>query len=120
MNYLAAMLIINIKDEAKAFWCFVYLLNRRNWREVYNNNTPKLMNLLELAKLKLQKEDPVLLNHLEQNDLDITSAFSQIYLTLFIYQIPLEISTRIFEFFILEGENILLKVLFRSLEHKRE
>ena len=46
MNYLAALLLIHIKDEVKAFWCFVNLLFRKNWRMIYDNNTPKLMNLL--------------------------------------------------------------------------
>lgn len=50
MNYLAAMLLIYIKSEAKVFWCMVHLLHRKNWRQVYNDNTPKLMNLLELVR----------------------------------------------------------------------
>jgi hypothetical protein len=36
MNYLAAMLLLYIEDEVKCFWCLVYLLHRKNWRQVYN------------------------------------------------------------------------------------
>jgi hypothetical protein len=78
------------------------------------------MNLLDLVKQKLYKEDPVLLDHLEEQDLSMAAAFSPVFITLFIYQIPLEIATRIFEFFILDGEMALLKVLFKMLDHKRD
>lgn len=47
-------------------------------------------------------------------------AFSPIFITLFIYQIPLAISTRIFEFFLIEGEVVLVRVLFKMLDHKRK
>jgi hypothetical protein len=58
MNYLAAVLLIVIKDEQKAFWCLVHLLHRRNWRMVYDNNTPKLLSLLDLVSDKLEREEP--------------------------------------------------------------
>ena len=53
MNYIASLLLININDEIKAFWCMVYLLDWKNWREVYNDNMPKLHRLLELAGERL-------------------------------------------------------------------
>jgi hypothetical protein len=66
MNYLAAVLLIYIDDEVKAFWCLFYILFRKNWRKVYDDNTPKLMNLLDLVKNKLLKTDIKLFNHLER------------------------------------------------------
>ena len=50
----------------------------------------------------------------------MAAAFSPVFITLFIYQIPLDIATRIFEFFILDGEMALLKILFKMLDYKRE
>lgn len=120
MNYLAALLLIYIKDEVKAFWCFVYLMHRKNWREVYNHNTPKLHSLLNLVQERLQKEDPVLLNHLLRYDLEMAAAFSPLFITLYIYRIPIKDATRIFEAFILDGELALIKILFKMLEHKRD
>jgi len=61
MNYLAALLLLEIEDEVKVFWCIVSLLFRKNWREIYNDNTPKLMNLLDLVKHRLAKDDQELL-----------------------------------------------------------
>lgn len=89
MNYLAAVLLLYIEDEVKVFWCMVSLLFRKNWREIYNDNTPKLMNLLDLVKQRLDKDDKELLLHLENEDLSMAAAFSPIFITLFIYQVPL-------------------------------
>ena len=61
MNYLAALLLIEIKDELKVFWCLFTLLFRRNWRMVYDEHTPKLMNMLALIKDRLMKDDAPLL-----------------------------------------------------------
>lgn len=53
MNYLAALLLIEIKDEQRVFWCMFSLLFQRNWRMVYDVHTPKLMNLLALINDRL-------------------------------------------------------------------
>ena len=120
MNYLAALLLYQIKDEVKAFWCLIDLLYRKNWRMIYDDSTPKLINLLDLVKMRLQKEDPQLFKHLEEEDVSMVAAFSPIFIALYIYQIPLEIAVRIFECFLFEGEKALLKVLFKMLAHKRK
>lgn len=120
MNYLAALLLIEIKDEVKVFWCLFSLLFKRNWRMIYDHNTPKLMNLLDYVKDRLQKNDPQLLIHLRQEDLSLGAAFSPAFITLFVYQVPLPIATRIFECFILEGETALVRILLRMLYSKRD
>jgi hypothetical protein len=58
MNYLAGLLLIEIKDEVKVFWCLLSLLFKRNWRMIFEENTPKLMNLLSLIHDRLEKDDP--------------------------------------------------------------
>ncbi len=88
MNYLTAMLLLYIEDETKAFWCLVYLLHRKNWRQIYSHNTPKLHNLLELVTTRLEREDPELLEHLEACDLSMVAAFSPLFITLYIYKVP--------------------------------
>jgi hypothetical protein len=120
MNYLAAILLIEIQDEVKVFWCLFALLFKRNWRMIYDINTPKLMNLLSLINDRLSKDDPALLRHLKEQDLSLGAAFSPIFITLFIYQVPLPIATRIFECFILDGEIALIRVLLRMLYCKRD
>ena len=47
LNYVAAMLLMHIQDEEKTFWCLTYLLNRKNWRRIYTEDMPKLMELID-------------------------------------------------------------------------
>jgi TBC1 domain family member 10 len=35
MNYLAGLLLIEIDDEVKVFWCLLSLLFKRNWRMIF-------------------------------------------------------------------------------------
>jgi|LauGreDrversion4_2_1035121.scaffolds.fasta_scaffold333382_2 hypothetical protein len=120
MNYLAGLLLIEINDEVKVFWCLLYLLFKRNWRMIFEENTPKLMNLLSLIHDRLEKDDLQLLNHLKDEDLSLAAAFSPVFITLFVYQVPIEIATRIFECFLLDGEIAIVKILLRMLYIKRE
>ena len=86
MNYLAAMLLIHIEDEVQAFWCFFSLLQRKNWRKVYDDETPKLMSMLEMMTKQLKTYDKALYTYLvDKQDLSMAAAFSPIFITLFIY-----------------------------------
>jgi hypothetical protein len=85
MNYLAALLLIEVKDEVKVFWCMFALLFKRNWRMIYDVNTPKLMNLLALINDRLSKDDPQLLAHFKNEDISLGAAFSPVFITLFVY-----------------------------------
>lgn len=78
------------------------------------------MNLLGLVEDRLKKEIPLLYNHFISSDLSMVAAFSPIFITCYIYRVPLEIATRIFETFIVEGETALVKILFKMLYHKKE
>jgi Rab-GTPase-TBC domain len=85
MNYLAALLLLEINDEQKVFWCLFSLLFKRNWRLIYDENTPKLINLLALIKERLEKDEPSLLEHILSHDLSLAAAFSPCFITLFVY-----------------------------------
>lgn len=85
MNYLAGLLLIEINDEVKVFWCLLSLLFKRNWRMIFEENTPKLMNLLSLIHDRLEKDDLQLLKHLKNEDLSLATAFSPVFITLFVY-----------------------------------
>lgn len=114
------MLLLQIKQQEKAFWCLVFLLHRNNWRQIYNHNTPKLLNLLGLVEDRLKKENKTLYDHFIDQDLSMVAAFSPFFITCFIYRVPLDIATRIFETFIVEGETALVKIIFKMLYHKKD
>lgn len=120
MNYIAGMLLMHIQDEEKVFWCILYIMNRKNWRCIYKSEMSKLMELLDRVEKKLEREYKVLHQHLEDNDFSVGAAFSPLFITLYIYQMEHAASMRIMEFFILDGEQALLKVLYKMIEMKCE
>lgn len=58
LNYVAAMLLMHIQDEEKVFWCLIYLLNRYNWRRIYTEEMPKLMELIDIVEKRLETHYP--------------------------------------------------------------
>jgi hypothetical protein len=51
---------------------------------------------------------------------DQSAIFSSIFITLFVYDVPHSVATRIFELFILEGEKILLSMLYKMIKIKQK
>ena len=66
---------------------------------------------------RLEEEQPEVLEHLRANSLEI-DRISPIFLTLFVYETPIEIATRLFEVFILDGDMALISILMRMIELK--
>ena len=66
LNYIAAMLLMHVQDEEKVFWCLLYLLNRKNWRTIYMEEMPKLMELIDTVGHKLETDYPNIDAHLKE------------------------------------------------------
>lgn len=50
------MLLMHIQDEEKVFWCLVFILNRNQWRSIYMDEMPKLMEIIDILDEKLKKD----------------------------------------------------------------
>lgn len=55
-----------------------------------------------------------------ENDVTILMCFGQFLISIFTYDAPLEISVRIMDLFLLEGEGVLFNVIFTLVQLKRE
>ena len=64
-NYIVAVLLSNINSERACFWTFVQLMNDKKWRDLYKNNTPKLMRMLEVLNNSLKLKVPILYEYFE-------------------------------------------------------
>ena len=53
---MAAVVYLVLQDEYESFIAFCHILKILNWRCVYLDNTPKLVNLVKLVNEKLQYE----------------------------------------------------------------
>lgn len=60
------------------------------------------------------------MRHLKANCLEVEGTFSPHFMTLYVYLTPIEIATRLFELFILDGEMALVRILLRMIELKQK
>ena len=73
-----------------------------------------------ILKEKLEDGLPEVLDHLEENCLEIDATFTPHFMTLFVYLTPIEIATRLIEIFILHGDMALVDILYRMMELKQD
>ena len=57
---------------------------------------------------------------MKDNFMEIEGTFSPHFMTLYVYLTPIQIATRLFEIFLLDGENALIKLLLRMIELKQK
>lgn len=117
MNYIVGLMLFYIRDEEQVFWCLVSLMHHRsrNWRATYIDGFPKLQSMSKILEQKIKLNYPDVLAHLDENGLQIEGTFSAFFMTLYVYKTPLEIATRLFEVFILDGDAALIKFILKSI-----
>ncbi|CAG9317093.1 unnamed protein product [Blepharisma stoltei] len=120
MGFIVACLIMQISNEELAFWAFVQVMFEYNWRLMFTNGTPKLINMIKNTEKSIKYRFPEILEHIEENELTLVSCFAQYMVTIFLYDTPLDISVRIMDLFLLEGEKLMHRLLSKMLELKRE
>ena len=60
-------------------------MNRKNWRMIYMDEMPLLMEMIEEVERRLNKDFPRLAAHLEEQCFTVSAAFSPLFITLYIY-----------------------------------
>lgn len=96
------------------------MMKEKRWSKLYQNNTPKLMKLLEKLKKKMKREVEEIYDVLVQLDLPMEGIFAPYFLTLFLYSTPIEIAEKIIDCFLYNGEEFLLEMTIRMLKMKRQ
>ena len=94
-------------------------MQQRNWRLVYTHNFPKLKSITKLLETRIQQEFPRVLKHMKANYMEVEGTFSPHFMTLYVYLTPIEIATRLFEIFLLDGEGALLRMLLKMISIKQ-
>ena len=60
MNFIAALILLHVENEAVAWRIFVKVLAKDNWSRLYLYQTPKLFELTDLLRKYINKELPKL------------------------------------------------------------
>ena len=115
MGFIAALFLIYMRSEEIAFWSLVEVMYDKGWRNVYKEMTPKLVTLLESFNRQFTRTLPRIAMHLAENNVPVALCFSQVFTTIFIYDVSMEIAVRIIDVFLYDGEHILFKILMNML-----
>lgn len=76
--------------------------------------------MLESLEKQMKRKLSDIAQHFLRQDIEYTMCFSQCLITIFLYDAPLELSTRIMDMFLFEGEQILFTVILKMLQMKRD
>jgi hypothetical protein len=71
-NFIVAILLHKIKSEKACFWIFYQIMNKKGWRNFFIQDTPKLIQMLDVLKINIQEDIPVLYAHFEKENVMIS------------------------------------------------
>ena len=84
-------------------------------KDLFRNGTPRLITIIFVMEKYIKKHYPDLHRHFKEQDIQLLACFTQYFITLFLYDTPIHIGIKIFDLFLLEGERVLFKLLYRML-----
>jgi hypothetical protein len=120
MGFIVGILLMNVESEELAFWTFVQIMYDKNWRLVFRCGTPKLVTMLESLGRQIKQRLPEVHRHFLNEGVELMICFSQYFITLFMYDTPLDMSHRIMDLFLLEGEHVLFNLVLKMILLKKE
>jgi len=71
-NFIVAILLHKTKSEKACFWIFYQIMNKKGWRNFFIEDTPKLIQMLDILNLNIQEEIPTLYAHFEKENVIIS------------------------------------------------
>lgn len=111
MNFIAMLLLSHIQDEEDALWALVYVMFEKGWRDIFNQTSNKIALVLSSLEDHFEAKFPKLWDRFQTEDcLTVEAAFTSHVITLFIYDAPFEIATRVFELFLVEGPQVIVDI----------
>jgi len=119
MAFIAGLLYLQMRDEETAFWTFVQIMWKKDWRSMFLEGTPKLCCMLEALSSQILLQLPDLAAHMLGEDVGLATAFTQSLLTICTCDLPFELAVRVMDLFIIEGEKVLTGLIISTLRLKR-
>jgi len=119
MNFiLGFILLINGANEAEAFWMFKILAEHPDFMlmGLYEDELPFLKFLEYLAKELLKNKLKDLMEYFEEQDIPDSFWLTKWFLTLFLYNFPPKICSRLWDYFITNDVFSLIKLMIPILD----
>ena len=121
-NTIVGTILQCIGKEEFCFWTFHNMMKENNWRDFFIQKTPKLFRMVnvikDIIKTRLKDLYDYFISIKFDDYLDII--FSHLFLTLFTYNCPLELSFRIIDLFWVYEEKVIFDTTINILYLKKE
>lgn len=69
-NFIVMLILSNVKSSRSAFWIFIQLMHNKNWRNMFINNTPKLIKCLDKLANHIKIKINDLYKHFENENVN--------------------------------------------------
>lgn len=117
MNFIAVILLTYLPEEEDAFWALVYVLMEKGWRDIFNIKSDKIQLMLTDIETGIQTEFPEFYKKFcEEEYCSVEAVFSAAVITLYIYDAPFSVATRIFELFLVAGHRVIVQLTMGFIE----
>lgn len=89
----------------------------KGWRDIFNQKSSRIATILSDLEVYIKATWPKLHHRMISDEyLSMESTFTSTIITLYIYDAPLEIATRIFELFLIEGAQIIVDIIVSLID----
>ncbi|BHF78049.1 hypothetical protein SprV_0602115900 [Sparganum proliferum] len=123
MSDMAGMLLIYIMDDESAFWALAQLLNgpKHKMHSLFVRDFPGLKRFFKHHEKVLQVLLPSVHKHFQEQDLETCTYALKWYMQCFLGRLPISLTLRVWDIFLLEGEKILVAMAYNILKmhHKQ-
>jgi hypothetical protein len=90
MNFIAALILLYVEEDALAWLIFVKVLQIDNWRQLFLVQTPKLFDLSDEIRIYLEEHVPIVHNAIKKYNVVLESLFASAFMTLFSNLVSIE------------------------------
>ncbi|CAN6479207.1 unnamed protein product [Victoria cruziana] len=120
LNYVAAFLLLVMKEEEDAFWMLAVLLENVLVNDCYTGNLSGCHVEQKVFKDLLGKKCPRIATHLEAMGFDVSLVATEWFLCLYCKSLPSETTMRIWDILFHEGAKVLFHVALAIFKMKEE
>ncbi|VDM03005.1 unnamed protein product [Schistocephalus solidus] len=118
MSDMAGMLLIYIADDEEAFWALAQLLNgpKHKMHSLFVRDFPGLTRFFKHHEKVLQVLLPAVYKHFQEQDVETCTYALKWYMQCFLGRLPISLTLRVWDIFLLDGEKILVAMAYNILK----
>ncbi|KAJ5067035.1 tbc1 domain family member whacked [Anaeramoeba ignava] len=122
MNQIAALILLIFEqyEEEIPFWVFVGVLEEKKFNQIFNFQFKLIQKWCYLVSELIKKFHPKLASIFENNQIEYPIFLYRYFATLFSDLFPISDCARIWDFFLLDGEEFLFKLAVALLSKKQK